>query len=48
MYFYDIETSKIKDLTIKKHYQRADLSIIQSLDLRSYEIHFKMLRNNTI
>ena len=38
----------MKDLTIKKLYQRADLSIIQSLALRSSQIHFKMLRNNII
>ena len=38
----------MKDLTIKKFYQIADLSMIQSLALRSYQIHFKMFGNNTI
>ena len=38
----------MKDLTIKKLCQRADLSIIQSLALRLSQIDFKMLRNNTI
>ena len=38
----------MKDLTIKKLYQHAHLSIVQSLVLRSTQIHFKILRNNTI
>ena len=38
----------MKDLTIKKLYQRAHLSIVQSSALWSSQIHFKMLQNNTI
>ena len=37
----------MKDLTIKKIYQRAHLSIAQSLALCSSQVHFKMLRNDT-
>ena len=38
----------MKDLTIKKLFQRADLSIIEFLAFYSSQIHFKMLQNNTI
>ena len=38
----------MKDLTIKKLSQRADLGLIQSLTLWPSQIRFKMLRNNSI
>ena len=37
----------MNDLNIKKTYERAHVSIVQSLAFSSSQIRFKMLRNDT-